>query len=121
MMPPPGTATTTWTAEVEVRVVVRPAGAMDAAGGGPQHGSSVAAGHGRDCTCAGQLTVDECDRKAALIWMLINQRAELARQLARRPLPTPGAGALVSPPAGTAWPPTGWRSAGRHDRRAAPA
>ena len=60
----------------EIRVQFR----LEPGGGEPDPGL-----HGRDCLCGGALTGEECDRRVTAIWTLINQRAELARQLAGRP------------------------------------
>ena len=62
------------TAEVRLQLSLASAGCE------PDTGS-----HGRDCLCGGRLTREECGRRVNAIWTLINQRAELARQLAGRP------------------------------------
>ena len=61
-------------AEIRVQIRLEPTGC--------EHDSGV---HGRDCLCGGRLTGEECGRRVAAIWTLINQRAELARQLAGSP------------------------------------
>ena len=77
-------------AEVRVQVRLQSAGRVADAGA-----------HGRDCVCGGRLTPEECTARVSAIWTLINQRAELSRQLA-------GRSRAVAPAAGSR---AAWRSA----------